>query len=62
MKVEFKVLQLVDSVKNGSELEVGNSYSGIMDSNRIIYTDNVDCEWIFYVGDTCELCVKKDKL
>lgn len=54
----FVVLQLCDPVKSGSNLKVGATLPGELseDLKRVFYTDPVtDCEWIFYVGDTCAL-------
>jgi hypothetical protein len=53
----FKVLQITDTRKHGSELMVGNTYRGELDSSgtKVYYTDRADSKWIFYVGETCEL-------
>lgn len=56
MKVKFKVLELCDSVKQGSELVVGNIYTGILINNTVWFNDRAGCDWVFYVNDTCELC------
>lgn len=53
----FQVLQLADTVKDGSDLKVKGWYLGQLDEqgHRIIYEDRAGCEWIFYVDDTCIL-------
>ena len=62
MKVKFRVLKLEDSRSDGSEIEVGNVYTGETsrkDLDRVFYTDRTGDEWIFYVGDTCEIAEEK---
>lgn len=57
MMVKFKVLQVIDSVKQRSQVKIGAVLNGDLSSNgKLVYfTDKANCEWIFYVGDTCEI-------
>lgn len=57
MNVKFRVLELVDSVKQNSELIVGNVYHGQLsaDGKTVYYRDKAEVDWIFYVDDTCEI-------
>lgn len=57
MKVNFKVTEACDIRKQGSEVAVGAILTGEIDAtgHRVFYTDRADVEWIFYVGDTCEI-------
>ncbi|NUQ82031.1 MAG: hypothetical protein HUU10_10505 [Bacteroidetes bacterium] len=56
-QVVFRVLQLVDGPKSKSELLVGENYIGELEESgkRVFYTDMAKVDWIFYVGDTCEI-------
>lgn len=56
-KVKFKVLKIEDSRKQGSEIEIEKEFEGEISSNlkEIYFTDKANCQWIFYIGDTCEL-------
>ncbi len=56
-KVKFKVLKIEDARKQGSEVEIGAEFKGEISSNlkEIYFTDKANCEWVFYIGDTCEL-------
>lgn len=55
--VRFRVLSLDDFRSHGSELVVGGEFDGEIDSSgkRVYYKDKTSDEWVFYVGDTCEL-------
>lgn len=55
--VKFKVISLDDARSHGSEMAVGNEYSGEMDESgsRVFYTDKANDDWVFYVGDSCEI-------
>lgn len=57
--VKFKVLQIIDKRNWNSSLEEGNVYFGKKDFNRediVWWTDPQNGqEWVFYVGDTCEI-------
>ena len=57
MIVKFKVTEVCDIAKQGSEVAVGNILKGELEkgNHRIFYTDKANCQWIFYVGDTCEI-------
>ena len=57
MIVKFKVTEVCDITKQGSEVAVGNILKGEIENGnrRIFYTDKANCQWIFYVGDTCEI-------
>lgn len=54
-KVKFKVLELIDHRSEGSELEVGNVYTGKVENDKVYYQDKTGDDWIFYPGDTCEI-------
>lgn len=54
-EIKFKVLELVDVTKQGSDLEIGNIYIGQRRGNSIYYRDRAGCDWIFYIDDTCEI-------
>jgi len=56
-KVKFKILKIEDYRKQGSEVEIGNEFEGELSPSlkEIYFTDKANCEWIFYIGDTCEL-------
>jgi len=56
-KVKFKVTEVLDFVKQGSKVAPGIKLKGELDASkkRIYYTDRAKCEWVFYVGVTCEL-------
>lgn len=56
--VEFKVLKLEDFPKFGSEVFVGAYLKGLLDKDKIYYTDCRNTDWIFYVNDTCQLIQK----
>jgi hypothetical protein len=53
--VKFKVTKLLDPVKTGGKLAVGETFTGQYDGSRIWFTDWNDVEWVFYPGTTCEL-------
>lgn len=62
-KCKFKIIKLVDSRKQGSELEVGNTYVGELHQGVktvVWYKDKTDTDWCFYPGDTCEV-VEEEK-
>ena len=61
MTVKFKVTEVCDIRKQGSEVAVGNILTGEIDAtgHRVFYKDRADVEWIFYVGDTCEIVPDK---
>lgn len=56
-KVKFKILKIYDTRKQGSEIEIDKEFEGEISSNlkEIYFTDKANCEWVFYIGDTCEL-------
>ncbi len=54
-KVTFKVLRFEDSRSSSSELEIGRTYLGQIDKNKVYYTDQAGDNWIFYINDTCEI-------
>lgn len=56
-KVKFRILKIEDTRKQGSEVEINAELKGEISTNlkEIYFTDKADCEWIFYIGDTCEL-------
>lgn len=55
MKVIFRVIEVCDIRKQGSQIEVGAILVGSADKSgkRVYFTDKADSQWIFYVGDTC---------
>lgn len=56
MIVKFILLKIEDKRPTGCELHVGNLYEGLQsDDYRIHYTDRTGTDWIFYIGDTCEI-------
>lgn len=63
-KVNFIITSFEDVRKQGSELELNKVYTGEItpDQSKVYYTDNAQCDWVFYVGDTCVLESKKDKI
>jgi hypothetical protein len=56
-RVKFKVLEVNDIVKQGSEVRVGAILTGMFNPlrQRIDYIDSAGCEWCFYVGDSAEI-------
>jgi hypothetical protein len=61
MTIKFKVTEVCDIRKEDSEVAVGNILKGEIDASgqRVFYKDRSDVEWIFYVGDTCEIVLYK---
>lgn len=57
MKVNFKVIEVCDTAKTGSEVKEGAVLTGELNElrNRIQFTDAAGCDWIFYPGDTAEI-------
>jgi hypothetical protein len=55
--VKFRVLEIVDSRKTGSTIEVGKVFKGLYNpkTNTVNFTDVNEQDWIFYVNDTCEI-------
>lgn len=55
--VKFKVTKIEDSRKNGSTIEIGSIYDGILNKNNnaVWFNDVNDQSWVFWVNDTCEL-------
>ncbi|PXW06476.1 hypothetical protein C8D70_1258 [Chryseobacterium sp. CBTAP 102] len=54
--VLFEVLEIIDTRKTGSTIEVGKTYLGSLYPNNWVYfTDVNEQEWAFYVGDTCRI-------
>lgn len=51
----FRVLRFEDSRSSSSELEIGRTYLGQIDKNKVYYTDKAGDNWIFYINDTCEI-------
>jgi len=60
---KFRITEVCDIRKQGSEVAVGNILQGDLApcGKRIFYTDRADVEWIFYIGDTCELVEEPSK-
>lgn len=57
-EVHFVVNELLDPTGHGSVLEVGKVFVGVLDDKRnniIHFTDANEREWIFFVGDTCDI-------
>jgi hypothetical protein len=56
-KVKFKVKEVCDSRKQGSNVSVDAVLVGFTDKSgkRVYYRDAAYIDWIFYVGDTCEI-------
>lgn len=56
-KVKFRVTELCDSPKQNSDIQLGGEYIGEITDNgkQVYYTDTIETDWVFYVGDTCEL-------
>lgn len=54
--VLFEVLEIIDTRKTGSTIEVGKTYLGSLYPNNWVYfTDVNEQEWAFYVDDTCRI-------
>lgn len=54
--VKFKVTEICDTRKSGSSVELNALLEGSFDGkNSVFYNDVNGQEWVFYVGDTCEL-------
>lgn len=52
----FEVLEILDTRKTGSTIEVGGSYFGTLYPDYWVYfTDTNEQEWAFYVDDTCRI-------
>lgn len=56
-KVKFRITEVTDSRKQGSEVSIGKELCGEIDENLqlIYFVDKADVEWVFYIGVTCEL-------
>lgn len=54
-KVNFMVTSFEDTRKHGSELKLNTVFRGKItpDGSQIYFTDNAECDWVFWVGDTC---------
>lgn len=54
---QFIVTEICDTRKTGSTVSIGKILKGELDSSgRQIYFDDVNGQqWVFWVGDTCEL-------
>jgi hypothetical protein len=55
---KFRVTQIIDKRNWGSSLVIGKTYEGLYtpSNNCIWWTDPANYqEWVFWVGDTCEL-------
>lgn len=57
MTLKFEITRFEDSRKTLCELEINGIYYGELDESgkRVYYTDQAGVNWIFYVGDTCNL-------
>lgn len=57
MNTKFIVAKINDIRKKGSEIALNRIFIGRLskDKKKVYYTDNVDCDWCFYVGDTCSI-------
>lgn len=55
MKVQFKILTIEDTRKQGSEINTYGVFEGELIEAKVFYTDKTGTEWIFYPGDTCIL-------
>lgn len=54
--VRFEVLEILDTRKTGSTIQVGKTYLGtIYLDNWVYFTDVNDQEWSFYANDTCRI-------
>lgn len=60
----FKITEVCDIRKQGSEIAPGKLLMGDLSAcgRRIYYTDKANSQWIFYVGDTCELITEETML
>lgn len=56
--MRFRILKVEDIRKGNSVVAVGNELVGNLSGcqTKIYFTDNENVDWIFYIGDTCELC------
>lgn len=54
---EFIVMEMCDPAKQGSVVKIGKVLKGSLDASgrRIYFEDANEIEWVFFVGDTCEL-------
>lgn len=59
----FKVTEVCDTRKQGSEIADGKILLGDLSpcSTKVFYKDGADTDWIFYIGDTCELITEFPK-
>ena len=64
-QVKFKVTDFADQRAANSSLEIGNIYEGDyrVSNNSIWWRDpQNEQEWIFWVGDTCELVDSQEQI
>ncbi len=56
-KVKFKITEVCDFRRQSSNVAVGAGLVGFTDKSgkRVYYKDAAYVDWIFYVGDTCEI-------
>lgn len=59
----FKVLELADPLKVGSDLKINGWFVGELEAGgkRLFYKDAAGVDWIFYPGDTCRLGNQEEK-
>lgn len=55
MKVKFYINQILDTRKQGSDIQYNRIFVGELQNNtkKIYYTDEADCDWCFWIGKTC---------
>lgn len=58
-RVRFVVIKIIDTIKQGSEIELNKEFSGQLSDNKqkIYYTDKVGVEWVFFIGLTCKILI-----
>lgn len=55
--IRFRLLSIDEPRSSQSDLEVGGIYIGEVNDlrNRVYYTDKAGDEWVFYIGNNCEI-------
>ncbi len=54
-EVQFKPTVLLDPVGYGGRLKVGEVFTGCRKENKVYFRDFNSREWVFWIGQTCEL-------
>jgi len=57
MKTKFYITQILDTRKFGSDIEYNKIFTGDYshDKKKVFYTDGANCEWCFWIDNTCRI-------